>query len=179
MAKIQKRDVRNLARGINAAGMLQGQKFDQHFTYALSRNKRKIRDMVESINESEKAKLLKYNEAIDKLNEKYGKKSEADNIVMNNTGVVVDPEHYYNYNKELNALEKKHKEDIDENDKFLKEEESLELYMLLNKYFPDLDAGIADFLYPIRKDIDVEEQEEADRIEKEKEKEDKKLKKKE
>lgn len=171
MVKIQRRDVRSLSIGISALNLNKGNdKYDQHTTYGTGKNRRIIRDEVESFDEAEKIKLEKYNDAIDKLNEENSEKSEDGNVVVNpQTGnVSLDPEKVYKYNMEMKKLKKKFKKEIDENNKFFKEEVELDLYMISNKYFPDLDPGIADYLFPIRKDLDVEEKEEAERLAEEK-----------
>lgn len=173
--KIQKRDVRNLMAGMVLAKK-QPDKYEQHFTYACGgKNIRAIRDEVDGLNEAEKEKLEKYNEAVDKLNEECALKSEKGNIVMSEKGVTLDPEMYYRYNKEMEKLNKKFKKDIEENKAFLKEEIEIDLHLVDNKYFPPLRGDIADYLFPIRKDIFVEEKEEA---EMQKEQEEKEIKKK-
>lgn len=158
MAKIERRDVRNLMQGINAVDALKD-KCDQHFTYGIGKDRRIIRNEVEDLNEAETKKLEKYNKEVEKLNEKFAKKSEAGNVVIDarTAAVTLDFEKIYEYNKDLKKLDEKYKKDLDENKAFFKEEVDLPLYLISNKYFPDLECGIADFLFPIREDLDAEE----------------------
>jgi len=174
--KIQKRDVRSLLAGMILAKK-QPDKYDQHFTFALGKHTREIRDTVEALNESEKEKLEKYNEAVDKLNEECALKSEKGNIKMGENGVTLDPEFYYHYNKELEKLNKKFKKDLDENKAFFREEIEVNIHLIDNKYFPSIRGDIADYLFPMRRDLVDEETEEKEKL-KEEEKKEKEAKKK-
>jgi hypothetical protein len=171
VVKIQRRDVRNLMQGIIAADQLKD-KCDQHFTYALGKNRRIIRDEVDAINEAEKKAFEKYSEEEEKLSEKYSKKTEKGNVVVNqkNAGIELDPEFIYNYSVDKKKLDKKYKKELDANAAFLKEETELPLHIVLNKYFPVIECGIADFLFPMRKDLLEEEKEDAGKIKAEEEK---------
>lgn len=158
--KIQKRDIRSLAVGIQAAERTKD-KYDQHFTYALGKNRRAIRDEVEALAEAERAKLEKYNEATNKLSEECAK-MEGVKVLTTANGVVLDD--VFKYNKESEKLSKEFKKDIDENNKFFKEEIKVDIHLVSNKYFPDIDGQIGDYLFPMRMNPVEEEKEEAEKL---------------
>lgn len=148
---IRKRDVVNLMVGITVVEKL-NEKYDQHFTYALSKNRRLIRDEVEALQETEKKTLEVYNKEVDKLNEKYALRDDKKKVVMNQSGITIDPAGVYDYNKALDELNIKHKKILDENKAFFKEMVKVEIYKVENKYFPIMNGQIADYLFPMRKD---------------------------
>lgn len=159
---IEKRDVRSLMTGIMFAEKLPD-KFDQHFTYALGKLRRKLRDDVEALNESEKETLKEYNEKLDGLSETYGKKDEKGIIVMKDNGV--DLEDIWGYNKALKALEVEYAEALKQNKEFFKEEIDVDIHVVENKYFPNLPGVIGDYLYPMRRDLLEEEAEDLKKAE--------------
>ena len=158
--KLEKEEIKNLNQGITLTQKIRD-KYDQHFTYGLSKNLRFVKNEVESIADAEKEKLKKYGEALDKLNEKYAKKNEKGSPEMTARGVTIDPDFVYDYNKALKKLdEETFKKVLDENKKFLKEKVDIELYLISNKHFPNTFGDVADSLFPIRMDPLEEEKEE-------------------
>ena len=123
-------------------------KFPGDFTYALSRNRRKLKDAVECIDERRKDTLGDYNKDLRELGLKHATKDEKGKPIIRNNQVSFGNS-LMDYNKEKDALEEKYKEVLDADKAFLKETEEIDVYMY-SKDWPDGYGNLMDMLYPMR-----------------------------
>jgi hypothetical protein len=126
-------------------------KYDEYTTYAVSRNKRTLQPIVESIKDGQKPLLEEYNKKLRELGIKHAEKDDKGKpIVLQNGGVHLG-NNAMEYTADKEALDKEYKEKLDSNDKFMEEEEKVEIYILKHK-FPDMPSYIADALFTMRQE---------------------------
>jgi hypothetical protein len=126
-------------------------KYDEYTTYAVSRNKRTVQPIVESIKDGQKPLLEEYNKKLRELGIKHAEKDDKGKPVVLQNGGVHLGNNAMEYTADKEALDKEYKEKLDSNDKFMEEEEKVEIYILKHK-FPDMPSYIADALFPMRQE---------------------------
>ena len=148
--ELSKTEIIGFANGINTAqGM--PDKYDEYFTYSLSRNKRGIKDQVESIQETQKTILKEYHSELKVLSEKYCDKK--DNKPISENGQYVFTNNIVAFLDARKELDAKHKEALDKNKAFMAEKEKETVNIFIHKHpFPPLHGDIADLLFPMREE---------------------------
>ena len=149
--KLTKREIVKIHRGIEAIQGT-GDKYIQNFSYALSRNKRILQPIVDSIIDSEKIHLDEYAEDIDQLNKKYAVLNERGKPNITNGMIKIDDLKFLDYEEEKKTIDKQYEKEIKENIEFLKTEEDIKFFMIDNSNFPDMDGSLADTIFELRKE---------------------------
>lgn len=146
--EMSKLEIVGFANGINTAQNMPD-KYDEHFTYSLSRNKRGIKDQVESIQETQKVTLKDYHAELKVLSEKYCDKKDGKSVSEN--GQYVFTENLVTFSDARKELDEKYKEVLDKNKAFMAEKEKVNVFMHRHP-FPPLHGDIADLLFPMREE---------------------------
>ena len=146
--EMSKLEIVGFANGINTAQSMPD-KYDEHFTYSLSRNKRGIKDQVESIQETQKTILKDYHEELKALSETYCDRKDGKPVSEN--GQYVFTENLVEFSDRKNKLDIKHKEILDKNKAFMSEKETVNVFIHRHP-FPPLHGDIADLLFPMREE---------------------------
>ena len=131
------------------AAQNQHDKYDEYFTYSLSRNKRAQKDIVETIQEGQKKILEKYNDELRVLSEKLCDRENGKPYSENGQYRFI--ENGIRYTNEKKILDEKYKPDIDRNKAFMAEKDNVDVYIHKHQ-FPALHGDIADFLFPMREE---------------------------
>lgn len=148
--KLKRIDVLEFHGGCEAFWRLPD-KFDEYSTYAVSRNKRNVQKIVDSIRDAQKTLLEEYNKKLRELGIKHAEKDDKGKpIILKNGGVHLG-NNAMEYTAEKERFDTEYKEQLDKNDAFLEEEEEVEIYVLKHK-FPEIPASIADALFPMRQE---------------------------
>lgn len=105
------------------------------FSHAVNRNKRLIKDEVESITES----IKEYEEKRTEIVIKYAEKDEKGNLVINGDNVKILPKNVEPLNKEIKELNESYKKQLDEFNTILEEDIEIEFYKVDIEYLEGLD----------------------------------------
>jgi hypothetical protein len=146
--EMSKLEIVGFANGINTAQSMPD-KYDEHFTYSLSRNKRGIKDQFECIQETQKTILKEYHEELKALSEKYCDRNDGKPVSEN--GQYVFTENLVAFSDAKNVLDAKHKDTLDKYKAIMAEKETVNVF--IHKHpFPPLHGDIADLLFPMREE---------------------------
>lgn len=141
-------EVVQFASGIAAAQNMPD-KYDEYFTYSLSRNKRIVRDIFESVQETQKKILEEYNDEMKKLSEKFCDRKDGKPVSEN--GQYIFTENAVAFTEEKKLLDEKYKDALDKNKAFMAIKVNVEIY-IHKHFFPVLHGDVADLLYLMREE---------------------------
>jgi len=145
--KCTKREIVKIYQGVLAIQETED-KFNQNFNYALSRNKRLLQPIVESIQETEKGLLEGYFKDTEELTATYTKGKQ----IIKNGMVKIEDNKLQEFNEKKLAIIKTYEKEIQENERFLKEEEEIKFFTIDNSNFPDMRGNLADSIFELRKE---------------------------
>ena len=100
-----------------------------------------------------------YGDDLKAIQEKYSNKDREGNAILmldKNTGIKtydIPTEKLNEFIKEVEKLKAKFSEEIKERDEFLDSENTYDIHIVADEYFPDLPQNIADKLFPMREPI--------------------------
>ena len=145
-----KNDIYELHVGIQSIKARIKEKMIDKFSYALSINSRRIKDIIESISDQRKEILGDYDKEHNEIAKKHSETDEKGNPIMRAGGYNIQ-KHMHAYLEEKKALDEKYKDSIDRFEKTMKEDAGdVKLHMV--KEMPDMPFDLADAIYLIREE---------------------------
>ena len=151
-----KNDIYELHTGVSA--ILQSpEKLDEHFSYALSLNLRRIKDIIESIEGERKKMLSDYDKELRETALEYADKNSDGKPIMLPNGSVSIRDKMYDFTEEKKALDEKYKESIDKFEAFMKSDAG-EVNLHKVKSVPAFNGSAIDKIFIMREEPKTEKE---------------------